>query len=68
MVRFMLPNYKTKMNQNDIDKFNQIKIVEIKENKKHNFYKWPKRTSRTRLDFSSKAKVYGLKEMNLIFF
>ena len=33
----MLPNYKDKMSQNDIDKLNQIKIIDIKENKKHNF-------------------------------
>jgi len=36
-VWFMLPNYKDKMSQNDIDKLNEINIVEIKENKKHSF-------------------------------
>ena len=36
-VWLMLPNYKDKMSQNDIDKLNQIKIIDIKENKKHNF-------------------------------
>ncbi len=36
-VWLMLPNYKNKMSQNDIDKLEQIKIVKIKENKKHNF-------------------------------
>ena len=36
-VWMMLPEYKDKMNQNDINKFDQIKIVEIKENIKHNF-------------------------------
>tara|TARA_B110000444_G_scaffold241855_1_gene258644 strand:- start:306 stop:1220 length:915 start_codon:yes stop_codon:yes gene_type:complete len=36
-VWLMLSGYKNKMSQNDIDKFDQIKIVEIKENTKHNF-------------------------------
>ena len=38
-VWLMLPSYKKKMNKDDFNKFNKIKIVEIKENQKHIFKK-----------------------------
>ena len=69
-VWLMLPNYKHTMNQNDIDEFNQIKVVEIKENKKHNFsINGPNEPLGLGWTFSSKSKGIWTEgnEFNILF-
>ena len=69
-VWLMLPNYKNIMNQNDIDEFNQIKVVEIKENKKHNFsINGPNEPLGLGWTFSSKSKGIWTEgnEFNILF-